>query len=272
MKGLNNFGNTCYFNSILQCILQVPQLSNYVMAENNFKTSFLKEYKYFVRSFWLDKQRNIEDHSIIIKLFIEKYSQFNNSDQHDCQETFILLMDIFEIEIKNVIENIFYFDLIQETVCKSENSKKIEKTNIIMLYPEKQNQSLLDILKKNQGWNVLEDFIDSKGIKHHVATTRTMFNTAPRIIVFSIKMYTGKYKTTLPETFSLNEFIHPESKSVGKYYLFGMCSHMGSLNGGHYISYTRHKGKWYIKDDTESKHIENINLCDYFYMIFYKRI
>jgi len=188
MKGLTNFGNTCYFNSIIQCILQVPQLSNYIMSKQNFTTLFLKEYHHFVKSFWLSKQNSIEDHSKIIKLFVEEYPQFNNSDQHDCQESFILLLDIFEKEIKDIIENIFYFDLIQETVCKSENSKKIEKTNIIMLYPEKQNQNLKDILKKNQDWNILEDFIDSKGKKHYVATTRTMFNTAPRILVFSKKM------------------------------------------------------------------------------------
>ena len=275
MKGLVNFGNTCYFNSIIQCLLQVPQLSNYIMSKRDFVSLFLKEYQLFARSFWLDKNNMIEDHSKIIELFIEQYPQFNNADQHDCQETFIFLLDIFEKEIKDFIDEVFYFDSIQETVCKSENSKKIEKTNITMLFPEKQEQCLLDLIKKNQEWDVLEGFVDSKDHRHHVATTRTLFNTSPRILVFSIKMYTRKYKTSLPETFDLNNFIHPDSKCKklkNNYYLFGACSHKGSLNGGHYISYTRHKGDWYIKDDTRCKKIEKVNLCDYFYIIFYKRI
>jgi ubiquitin C-terminal hydrolase len=273
MKGLNNFGNTCYFNSVLQCILQVPQLSNYMMVRN-FESEFLKEYKTFTKKFWLDKENTVEDHSKILKLFRNEYKQFDNHDQHDCQETFIYLIEMFEKEIKDLIKEIFYFDLVQETVCKSEKSTKNETTNILMLSPEKNDQDLTEILKRSQSWNVLDNFIDKSGIQHHVATTRTLFWKPPRILTISINMYTGKYRTTLPEVLDLNDYIHPNSEhkeKENKYHLFGMCSHMGSLRGGHYISYTKHKDKWCLKDDTNCKVVEKPNLCQCFYIVFYKR-
>jgi len=54
MKGLPNYGNTCYFNSALQCLLQIPQLSNYMIL-NTFQCEqeFTIEYQKIVKTFWL---------------------------------------------------------------------------------------------------------------------------------------------------------------------------------------------------------------------------
>ena len=144
-----------------------------------------------------------------------------------------------------------------------------------MMYPQKDNESIESIIKSNQKWNVLEDFVDSHGNKHNVATTRTMFWTPPRILMFSIKMYDAKYRVKLDEELDLDPFIHPDSEYKNKkikYSLFAMCSHIGSTRSGHYVAYTKHKNQWYFKDDICCRKVDIMNVCECFYIIMYKII
>ena len=276
MKGLTNLGNTCYFNSVLQCLLQVPQLSNhFIRTSYNGDSEFVKEYSNLVKTFWLNRKNTVEDHSNILKLFKTKYKQFNNFEQQDCQETLFCLIDIFEKEFETLIKDIFYFKLIQVTVCPSETTKSYEHTNIYMLYPTKSGQLLSDLIKENQKWNTLDGFRDTKDIVHHVATTRSLIWTPPKILIFSIKMYGRKFKTKIEEDIILNNFMHKDSKYKNvlfKYNLFATCTHIGSPIGGHYIAYTKHKDIWYLKDDGNCRQINSMQLTDFHYIIMYKQI
>ncbi len=276
MKGLLNLGNTCYFNSVLQCLLQVPQLSNHFIKNSyDGDSKFMKEYRSLVRTFWLNRKNKIEDHSDILKLFKKKNKQFDNFDQQDCQETLFFLIDIFEKEFETLIKDIFYFKLVQETVCPSETTRSHEYTNIYMLYPTKSEQLLSELIKENQKWNILEGFKDTKNVVHHIATTQSLIWTPPKILIFSIKMYGKKFKTKIEEDIILNNFLHKDSKYKNillKYNLFATCTHIGSPNGGHYIAYTKHKDIWYLKNDEECKKIISMPLTDFHYILMYKQI
>lgn len=276
MKGLLNLGNTCYFNSVLQCLLQVPQLSNYFIKNSyDGDSDFMKEYRSLTKTFWLDRKNKIEDHSNILKLFKKKFKQFDNFDQQDCQETLFCLIDIFEKEFETLVKDIFYFKMIQETVCPSETTRSHEHTNIYMLYPTKPEQLLSELIKENQKWNTLEGFKDTKDVVHHVATTQSLIWTPPKILIFSIKMYGKKFKTKIEEDIILNNFLHKDSKYKNillKYNLFATCTHIGSPNGGHYIAYTKHKDVWYLKDDENCRKIKSIPLTDFHYILMYKQI
>ena len=276
MKGLPNFGNTCYFNSVLQCLLQVPHLSNYFIKNSyDGDSEFIKEYQNFVKTFWLDKKNKIENNSNILKLFKNKFKQFDNFNPQDCQETLFCLIDIFEKVFENLIKDIFYFKIIQETICPSETTRSHEHTSIYMLYPTKGEQLLSDLIKENQKWNTLEGFRDTKEKVHHVATTQSLIWTSPKILIFSIKMYGQKFKTKIEENIILNNFIHKDSefkKTLLKYNLFATCTHLGSPSGGHYIAYTKHKDVWYLKDDTRCIKINSVPLIDFHYILMYKQI
>ena len=75
MKGLTNYGNTCYFNAALQCILQVPQLSNYMILKNfDHKDELVLEYQKIVKNFWTSPESSINILKFL-KLFISKFKR-----------------------------------------------------------------------------------------------------------------------------------------------------------------------------------------------------
>jgi hypothetical protein len=41
------------------------------------------------------------------------------------------------------------------------------------------------MIQESHKWNTLEDYIDNKGKKHHVATTRNIFSGYPKILLIS---------------------------------------------------------------------------------------
>jgi ubiquitin C-terminal hydrolase len=102
-------------------------------------------------------------------------------------------------------------------------------------------------------WNTLENYQDGEGKVWNVAATRTTFESFPEILIFST---THKRTLTVKEEFS-------------NFKLFASCVHIGSQKGGHYMAYTKHKEKWYLKDDLRSVETlfpETSGHC----MLFYK--
>ena len=249
MKGLDNLGNTCYFNCSLQCLLQVPQLSNYMILKNyNGEDSFVQEYQSLVRKVWLKGDGTVNPEKLL-KLFRERCTQFSTDDQHDSQEAFLCLLDILDKSLSNIIRLIFYSKTIQETVCKSGRSIRTEVTPVTIL-SSNDGDTIERSLQRHQDWSVLEGFEDDNGVVHHVATTRTLFWELPKVLVFSTRMYGEKVRVKVSDTLDMKPYLAKGSPSTDtEYQLFACCKHHGSAHGGHYVAYTKHKGQWYIKND-----------------------
>ena len=272
VKGLFNFGNTCYFNSALQCLLQVPQLSNRMLLEDyEGECEFTHEYQHLVRDTWHGtKQPNPAK---LLGMFRNRYEQFKSPHQQDSQEAFLCLLDMLEKSLSPFVKAVFYGKMVQETVCPSETTCTYEDSPITILYADKA-MSLEDMLRSQLKWSILDGYEDSKGVKHNVATTRTMFHESPRILAFTIRMYGNKVMVNAPERFNLQPFINEKSPNrfESVYDLFAMCTHHGSHHGGHYISYTKHKGQWYVKNDHLCQKVDTVPTNGYHYILLYKRV
>ena len=229
-----------------------------------------------VRNVWL-KGKGTFNPERLLGLFRAAYNQFNTTDQHDSQEAFLCLLDILDNSLRpfngkkdlSLIREVFYSKMVQETVYKSGKSLKYEDSPMTIVF---EGKSLDEALGNHQKWSVLEGFEDDKGVKHHVATTRTMFWTTPGVLAVTFRMYGNKYQVQIPQTFDLKPYVHPNaSPAQTKYQLFASCKHHGSVYGGHYVAYTKHKGKWYIKNDGLCMET-SFPGCDYHYFVLYKRV
>jgi len=280
MKGLTNIGNTCYFNACLQCLLQTPALSNYFITNNfNGVCEFTTEYNKLIRAFWLNKNDECVDTREIMRLFREKYTEFDNGEEHDAQECLLKILDIFHkstrhpkdlVEIDNnewktkkssFIKDLFFGQFCKEIVYNGGTSTSHENFNAVMLTP-KSKSDIVTLIADHNHDTVIEGYTDKIGRMHHVSVMTQQISHTPSILTFCFTMYLRKYKTRLHEKIMINDT---------KYVLYACCVHTGTVRGGHYCAYTKHKGEWWLKDDNTA--IKQVPcLTDYFYFCMYKKV
>ncbi|CAK9301902.1 unnamed protein product [Gordionus sp. m RMFG-2023] len=130
LSGLVNLGNTCFMNSALQCLSNVPPLTEYFVSKkflqdinaNNplgMKGQIAKAYAKLMESIWTNKHisfslRTFKD---IVGEFAPTFSGFQ---QHDSQELLIFLLDGLHEDL-NRIKKKPYIDLKEAEGRKDED-------------------------------------------------------------------------------------------------------------------------------------------------------
>jgi len=266
-RGLINLGNTCYFNSALQCLFQTPQLTNLLMHRGEYtgECEFTKEYQRLSKEMWSGGGTTPLEPKKLLEVFQGLYPTFKDGRQQDAQEVYLCVLDILSKSLGQFVKDVFYRPTVQETLCKSGKSVRNSETNIVML--EGGGGTVEDLYNKchGGGYSTVDGgYTDDAGVTHPVAATRTIFkdNKPPVILAMTFKSYHRKTKITLTDTFL-----------DGQYQLYATCIHTGSVHGGHYVACVKHRGTWYLKDDgSPPLELESFPSTDYHYLFFYKRI
>jgi len=236
MKGLRNNGNTCYFNTSLQCLLSIPILSNYLI-DNPYsgECEFTKLYSQLVNVYWNKSQKGFVNAHPLLCAFQKHFPRFVTGEQHDVQEAFLCIIDILEREIPE-IKQWFYGKKAQEVIWPS-GKTRVEEDFCVHIV-NSASKDMGEMLNKSTSWNVLENFEDNDGKVHNIATTRMVFSKLPKILLISFD--TKSY-------FKVIEKLHLDNF---EYNLISSAIHVGVQHDGHYVSFVKHMGLWhYINDE-----------------------
>ena len=182
MRGFSNIGNTCYFNTALQCLLHIPILSNYLIR-NPYKgdCEFTQIYNELTHIYWTKGEEMINVETIL-KAFQKNFPRFKSDQQNDVQEAILCIIDILERAIPE-IKKWFYGKKIQETIWSGGKSTNEEDFSVHLVTSD--STDMEEMLKKSVDWDVIQNFEDTEGKVHHLATTRMVFSKLPRVLMIS---------------------------------------------------------------------------------------
>jgi len=232
MHGFYNNGNTCYFNTAIQCALRIHELSEHIL-QNPYDgdCSFTNAYSQLVQLYFKSEKCLTINIEPLLEKFREKFPRFKSRIPHDAQDTLFCIIDILEVTYP-YLKKLVYGEKTQSTISPSSSKSETVPFTILILHSER-DKSVTELIKKSEQWDTLTDYIDDNDIKHHVATTRTTITRFPKILFIS---FDEKIRVAADDI-------------LEKYELCGSIIHIGSKSGGHYMSMIKLSDKWYMQDD-----------------------
>ncbi|XP_067941410.1 ubiquitin carboxyl-terminal hydrolase 2-like [Watersipora subatra] len=135
--GLTNLGNTCFMNSVLQCLLNTRSLTDYVLSEDrsrdintttsSMKGALMEEYAKLVRKVWEDgTSSSIAPRELKSKItrFSPRFSGYN---QQDAQEFLRYFLEGLHADVNRVRTKPKYIGCDEEAEAKMQDSEKAKE-------------------------------------------------------------------------------------------------------------------------------------------------
>lgn len=230
MSGLDNFGNTCFVNSVVQVLRYtkpiVKKLVEVVPQKDGEKDEGLSSFLDLL-------YQGSTPHTFVKHL---KDFGFDPIYQHDAHEFMITMLDKLYESLQQV--NPFEGEFVSKLRCKN-GHESVSKEKFICVSI---NGDLEEGIQQLQEPEVVECKCD-----HCEETSMTK----------QVEVHPGKLICVHLKRFTLDKKLNYKVsilKEWNGYRLIGMCNHFGSLHGGHYTSTVKTSAGWmHINDEYVNK-------------------
>lgn len=290
VKGLYNLGATCYINSFMQQLFSVESLRRLIMDTEVEDPLFNQVKELFGNLEW-SKKSVVDTNSFIKELKGFDGKPINPREQADVDEFGARILSDIESAVAKVgrAENfvkIFQGEIANDVVSKEcSHQRSTNEPFTIFPLPVRNIKSMSESLQNTSEWETLEGengYFCEGCNKKVAAKKRQRISKVPPIMMFSLKRFEFDLNTYRRVKLH-SRFEIPFSISVNKteLQLRGFVVHIGSSEGGHYISYVKTKGKWYELNDSEVRVFDPSRLSEVAfggiearssaYLLFYQR-
>lgn len=303
-QGFINLGATCYFNSLLQCLLSCPSIYQTLKAiehkeyvkQNNLAKNMIK--------LWDAALKGEPIHSLCIPIWRDiiaiarsKADRIRmDSGQQDAHEGLMMFLDAMESipEVRQLFEHRHRTQILCEK-CKEFVVDKKETNVVFEVQPDlKTDQverfkvidnfyqsvmSLNDFLIKQNGYadkdfrcpkEIGTKMVDDKKVPVYCGALGEKFRTTvltmiPEILPVVIKKYYRKINTPFPARL---EFVAKGGTKKYIYELVAQSEHSGGMEGGHYWATCKRSDGWKTLNDGSVSN-GNPGPTENSYVIFY---
>jgi ubiquitin C-terminal hydrolase len=283
--GMANMGNTCYFNSLLQCIFSCTYLMAYIIDELKPKNEVQR---YFKNTFLeLIELFNNEDRETfnqvvvafsakLLSLLLQNKPNFNIHDQQSCSEFFLILIE--ELGVQHFFK-IKHDIVIECDNCKNISTKQDENYHFEMFCDSMQQEQKQINVSIDQ-FITTTYFVDDYRCDHCKHRGKAKYtskaSTISQYLVILLNKYFFKNLVVYPSTFKLpvrQSKEEPESK-VCVWRNIAQVEHNGNLASGHYTALCNRLNKVFSFDDmrTSMAPIDKLVPTKYTYMVFYEKM
>ena len=288
-------------NSFIKLCQSIIKIDNYNLKYNFnsynpslFRLNFIKLHKQyadheqhdsleFIRILLDDISKELNQTKIISK-YKELSTEGKSKEQQNEEYN-----DFYLCRENSIIVKVFYSQIMNIFICEcGDISYSFEKIlDIPLLFPRDSDNNkeidLNDLIHKyfegeDITWNLTCQNCHKKDMKRNKKIKITIL---PKVLIFSLQRFnpvTGfkinKYinfdEVIDLQDFCDNDFFNGEINA--KYKLFGISNHSGTLNFGHYYSYTKVGNNWFEFNDSLVKLINITFFSKAAYFFFYEKI
>lgn len=284
--GLVNKGNDCFFNSVMQCVLSITDLTTFYSEKSFIEDQKISNaFKTFINEYAKKDTLSPEPFMVHLRSKI-KILNGKQQDSHEFLISFINLLykelpsvnkevisdknEYFMIKEKNVIADLF-FGLQQTTVvcnaclnkCTSPSHFTILSLTVFNDLTDSIAQYSKETLLHGKNEYNCDNCKLSKITKHSIEIIYY-----PRILIIQLMRFDGSFRknddlVNIPSEIQLNG---------NTYDVIGITCHSGVLNSGHYVSYCKRNSVWYGFNDLSVTRIQSppLKKSDA-YLVFYEK-
>ena len=252
--GLKNIGNSCYMNSFIQILLHCPIFIECLEKEISSPYNY-SLVKYLVK---LSEEKDAEYIKGIREIMELYYDDFKINQQCDSQKFGIKLIEKLIRDIKGENDSKLSVKLNINNYIKEEIP--LEKLFVLIVKEntcENQRFSLELDIKLSFSYNnnykyKLEDLLAEK-------YKCIKIQKLPKILIITIerailgKKY-NKNELKYPKELNMQKYSNKDKRIEYKYKIFAINKKFGeNRNAGHYVSYIKINGNWYLFNDLNVK-------------------
>jgi ubiquitin carboxyl-terminal hydrolase 22/27/51 len=317
LRGLNNLGNTCFMNCILQSLCHNPLLRNYYLSRRKKEEhkeddhSVAHELQSLVSELYRGETKPYNPHCFLYTMW-NVAGHLAGYNQQDAHEFLMAILGALssptssappnDKKSSNIADIVFGGELQSDVHCMQcgNTSTTYDPFLDISLHLKthaNENYTVLGSLYECLQRYTRTESLDSdvytcdKCQTKQESTKQLTFRSLPIVLCFHLKRFEHGYvekKKVKQASQKIDDFIefpmeldmtpytsnYNEGKQNTKqmYSLFSVVQHVGSMESGHYTSYVKHNGQWFLCDDS-TVYIateDDVKSCQA-YILFYVR-